>query len=147
MAILALGKAEANSIAALDQVMGGFGAWAVAAVVLGACAAKALNLYSNTMSARVLDLKAPRWTLAVAGGAVGFVLAIIGHKDFLLRYQDFLLFLDYWITPWLAVVLVDFYVFRNRRPEGFSRAPRLNGRGLGSYLIGVGASVPFMFGH
>ena len=31
--------------------------------------------------------------------------------------------------------------------EGFSRAEGLNGRGLGSYLIGVGASVPFMYGH
>jgi len=147
VAILALGKAEANSIAALDQVMGGFGAWAVVGVVLGACAANALNLYSNTMSARVLDLKARRWALAMAGGVVGFALAVLGHKDFLLRYQDFLLFLDYWITPWLAVVLVDFYVFRRQRPEGFSRAEGLNGRGLGSYLIGVGASVPFMYGH
>src|SRR5438477_7405600 len=145
VAILAVGGA-ANSIGALDQVMGGFGTWAVIAVVLGACAANALNLYSNTMSARVMDLKLPRWQLAVAGGALGFVLALIGHVNFLDNYTNFLLLLDYWITPWLAVVLVDFYLLRHQRPDEFRLARPIGATGLVCYLLGIAASIPFMSG-
>jgi NCS1 family nucleobase:cation symporter-1 len=146
VAILAVGAAKALPIPALDQVMGGFGTWAIVAVALGACAANALNLYSNTMSARVMDLKLARWQLAVAGGALGFVLALAGHVNFLDNYSNFLLLLDYWITPWLAIVLLDFYLLRHQRPEEFRLARPIGMTGLISYAIGVAASVPFMAG-
>lgn len=144
VAILAVGSAVGQPIRALDQVMGGFGRWAVVAVILGACAANALNLYSNTMSARVLDLRVSRWSLAVAGGVLGFVLALVGHTNFLDNYTRFLLFLDYWITPWLAIVLLDFYILRRQAQEGFEHAAPFNAKGIVSYLLGVAASVPFM---
>jgi NCS1 family nucleobase:cation symporter-1 len=146
VAILAVGASRALPISALDEVMGGFGTWAVIAVALGACAANALNLYSNTMSARVLDLRVARWKLAVVGGALGFVLALAGHVNFLDNYTNFLLLLDYWITPWLAIVLLDFYVFRHQRPDEFRLAEPVGAAGLISYAIGVAASVPFMAG-
>src|SRR5207249_8340752 len=66
--------AGATPIAALKTVMGGFGAFAVVAVILGATTANVLNLYSNTMSAKVLDIRLQRWHLAIIGGALGFVL-------------------------------------------------------------------------
>ncbi|MFL5767636.1 MAG: purine-cytosine permease family protein [Actinomycetota bacterium] len=144
VAIVVAGRLTA--IPALDDVMGAFGSWALIAIVLGACAANALNLYSNTMSARVLDLRLRRWQLAVAGGGLGFVLALIGQANFLDNYQNFLLLLDYWITPWLAIVLVDFYVLRHQRPEEFRLARPFGSRGLICYLIGVVVSIPFMSG-
>lgn len=149
VAILAIGRGldTSDTIGALDRVMGGFGGVAVVAVIFGACAANALNLYSNTMSARVLDLRVPRVALALAGAVLGFVLALAGHTNFLHNYTNFLLFLDYWITPWLAIVLLDFYVLRQQRPEGFANALAVNHQGLVSYLIGVAASVPFMGGE
>jgi NCS1 family nucleobase:cation symporter-1 len=146
VAVIAVGAARALPIDALDQVMGAFGTWAVIAVILGACAANALNLYSNTMSARVLDLRFQRWQLAVAGAVLGFVLALIGHVNFLDNYQNFLLLLDYWITPWLAIVLVDFYLLRHQRPDEFRLARPVGTRGLLCYLLGIVASIPFMSG-
>ena len=143
IAILAPGAA--NSVAALKEAMGWFGAIAVIAVILGATTANALNLYSNAMSARVLDVKLPRWNLAVIGAAIGFVLAVIaGTRNFTQDYTNFLLLLDYWIMPWLAIVLLDFYWLRHRAPAELAGAPRWNLRGGLAYLIGLLASVPFM---
>ena len=144
IAILAPG--ESNAVAALSSVLGAFGPVAVLAIILGATAANALNLYSNSLSARVLDVRWPRPALVLLGGAVGLAFALAGSGNFNGFYSDFLLALDYWITPWLAIVLLDFYALRQQRPEGFALAPAWNLRGIAAYLVGLAASVPFMAG-
>ncbi|MGC8633874.1 MAG: purine-cytosine permease family protein [Candidatus Limnocylindrales bacterium] len=142
IAILAPG--QSNAVAALASVLGAFGPFAVLAIILGASAANALNLYSNSLSARALDLRWSRPVLVVLGGLLGLAFALAGAGDFTGFYSNFLLALDYWITPWLAVILVDFYLRGHRRPEGFGAAPAWNARGIGAYLLGLAASVPLM---
>jgi NCS1 family nucleobase:cation symporter-1 len=142
VAIIAPGAS--TPIAALKIAMGGFGAFAVVAVILGATTANVLNLYSNTISAKVLDIRLPRWQLAVVGGALAFIVALIGYQNFTQNYQHFLIVLDYWIMPWLAVVLIDFYVLKHREPMGFSEAPSWNRNGLIAFIIGLVVSIPFM---
>ena len=144
MLVAILAPGAPNAPAALKIAMGGFGAFAVVAVILGATTANVLNLYSNTMSARVLDIRLPRWLFAVVGGALGFILALLGYQNFTENYKDFLIVLDYWIMPWLAVVLLDFYVFRHREPMGFSQAVPINWNGLIAWLIGLGVSLLFI---
>src|SRR5438128_11008862 len=63
VAILAPGAP--TPIAALKTAMGGFGASAVVAVMLGATTANVLNLYSTTISAKVLDTRLPRCEAAI----------------------------------------------------------------------------------
>lgn len=133
-----------DPVAGLDSVLGGFGTWAVVAVILGAVAANALNLYSNALSARVLDVRLPRWGLVWVGAAVGVGLSLAGAGNFSNFYQSFLLLLDYWITPWLAVILLDYFWRRRRDARGFSDTPAVRWPGVLAYLIGIGASVPFM---
>ena len=142
IAILALG--QTNAVAALSSVLGDFGPVAVLAIILGATAANALNLYSNSLSARALDLRWPRPALVILGGAVGLAFALAGSGNFNGFYSNFLLALDYWITPWLAVILVDFYWRRQQCSEAFGTAPAWNLRGISAYLVGLVASVPFM---
>ena len=139
-----LAPAGATPIAALKTVMSGFGAFAVVAVILGATTANVLNLYSNTMSAKVLDVRLQRWQLAIIGGVVGFILALLGYQNFTQNYENFLIVLDYWIMPWLAVVLLDFYVFGHREPMGFSQAVAVNWNGLVAWVIGLGVSLLFI---
>jgi NCS1 family nucleobase:cation symporter-1 len=136
--------AHATPIAALKTVMGGFGVFAVLAVILGATTANVLNLYSNTMSAKVLDIRLQRWQLAIIGGVLGFIVALLGYHDFTQNYENFLIVLDYWIMPWLAVVLLDFYVFGHREPMGFSQAVPVNWNGLVAWIIGLGVSLLFI---
>src|SRR3984893_2888639 len=142
VAILAPGAS--TPVAALKVAMGGFGAFAVVAVILGATTANVLNLYSNTISAKVLDIRLPRWQLAIVGGALAFIVALIGYQNFTQNYQNFLIVLDYWIMPWLAIVLLDFYVFKHREPMGFSEAPSWNRNGLIAWVVGLVVSLLFI---
>jgi NCS1 family nucleobase:cation symporter-1 len=144
MLVAILAPSASTPIAALKTAMGGFGAFAVVAVILGATTANVLNLYSNTMSAKVLDVRLQRWLLAIIGGVLGFVLALIGFQNFTQNYENFLIVLDYWIMPWLAVILLDFYVFAHREPMGFSQAVPVNWNGLVAWLIGLGVSLLFI---
>jgi NCS1 family nucleobase:cation symporter-1 len=139
-----LTPAAATPVAALKVAMGGFGSFAVAAVILGATTANVLNLYSNTMSAKVLDIRLPRWQLAVVGGVLGFILALVGYQNFTQNYQNFLIVLDYWIMPWLAVVLIDYYVFKRTEPLGFSGAPDWNSAGAIAFVTGLLVSLLFI---
>ena len=142
VAIIAPGAS--TPIEALKTAMGGFGAFAVVAVILGATTANVLNLYSNTMSAKVLDIRLPRWQLAIVGGALAFIVALIGYQNFTQNYQNFLIVLDYWIMPWLAIVLLDFYVFKHREPMEFSNAPDWNSSGLIAWAVGLVVSILFI---
>jgi len=129
---------------ALKTFSGAFGVPAVVAIILGAMAANALNIYTNSLSALVLDVKTKRWVTVLAGSLVGLALSIIGGANFELFYENFLLILDYWITPWLGIVLVDYYVLRRTTVESSAQAPAWNFPALGIYGLAILLSVPFM---
>ncbi len=140
------GKAAANPIVALHQVMGGFGLIAVIAIILGGTAADALNLYSNSLSAGALDIRLPRPAMAVVASLIGLALSLWGAGAFEQKFDNFLLLLGYWITPWLAILFVDFYVFKRYRIVEQDRRNQkpVQWAGLISFIIGIAASVPFM---
>jgi len=129
-------------ISALAKVSGGYSDFTLLAIVLGAIAADALNLYTNSLSALVLYKKAGRVQTVLLAGVVGFVLALAGSSNFGTFYQNFLLTLDYWITPWIGVMLGAFFV--KKVTSGVEGAPPFIKTGLGAYLIGLVISVPFM---
>ena len=129
---------------ALNSFAGGFGIFAIVAVILGAIAANALNIYTNSLSALVLDVRAKRWVTVVIGGVVGLALSIVGGTNFERFYEDFLLILAYWITPWLAIILVDFFVVKRTTPESCANARRWDLPTLGIYGVSVLLSIPFM---
>lgn len=131
-----------NMISALAKVSGGYSVFALLAIVLGAVAADALNLYTNSLSALVLYKKAGRVQTVFLAGVVGFVFALAGSSNFESFYEHFLLTLDYWITPWIGVMLGAFFV--KKIASGVDSAPPFLKTGLGAYLFGLAVSVPFM---
>jgi nucleobase:cation symporter-1, NCS1 family len=131
-----------SMIAALAKVSGGYSDFTLLAIVLGAIAADALNLYTNSLSALVLYKKASRVQTVLLAGVVGFVLALAGSSNFGTFYQNFLLTLDYWITPWIGVMVGAFFV--KKLASGVESAPPFLKTGLGAYIVGLVVSVPFM---
>jgi len=127
----------------LYRFAGGSGVVAILAIILGAVAANALNIYTNSLSLLVLDVRVRRWIAVVAGGVFGLALALVGGSHFESFFENFLLALDYWITPWLAIILVDFAVGLTTSVSAVSarawRAPTLL-----IYAASVAVSVPFM---
>ncbi len=81
--------------------------------------------------------------------ALGTYGAFLEKDSYLNSYQDFLSFLLYFLVPWTAVNLADFYLVRHGRydvadmftPRG--RYGRVNKAGMTAYLIGCAAQIPY----
>jgi NCS1 family nucleobase:cation symporter-1 len=60
-------------------------------------------------------------------------------------YEGWLLFVEYWIAPWAAIVLVSFFVFRRRGAEPSPESARpWRISALVAYAVAVLIAVPFM---
>jgi len=139
---ISVGSANANPIQALAQVAGGWAPFALAAIVLGAITANVLNLYTNSLSAQIVCEKAKRWHAVILACAIGLVLAVLGATNFVGFYQDFLLTLDYWITPWIGVMIGAFFFGKVRK--GVEDRAGIVWKAVAAYVVGLVASVPFM---
>lgn len=115
------------------------------AVILGTITANVLNIYSGSLSALVVNVPVKRWMAALAVGVVGAIVAYIGHKAYYVGFENFLFLLGYWLAPWAAVVLVDYFlIHRGEYPESIFYNPRrVIGRGFWAWAIAIVVSVPF----
>jgi NCS1 family nucleobase:cation symporter-1 len=119
-------------------------------IAIGAVAANVLNIYSGAMSFLTLGLRLPlrlrRALVAVAAGGLGLGIGLhykaqVGPGS---HYENFLLAITYWITPWLAVVLLDYWLRRGSYDEReFFDAGRLRWKAPLAMAAGIAASVPF----
>jgi NCS1 family nucleobase:cation symporter-1 len=116
------------------------------AIALGAVAANVLNVYSGALAFLALGVRLPlawrRAVVALVFGIIGFVLAWLGLEDAGHAYESFLLVIAYWISPWLAVVLVDQYLRRGERVDDLlTDTGHTNWAGPVAFLAGVAVSV------
>jgi nucleobase:cation symporter-1, NCS1 family len=139
---ISVGGTASNPINALAQVSGGYALFSLTAIILGAIAANALNLYTNSLSAKIVYEKAKRWQAVLLSSIVGFALAVVGATNFVPFYESFLITLDYWITPWIGVMIGAFF-FKAIR-SGVETQKGVAWRAVGAYLMGLAVSVPFM---
>jgi NCS1 family nucleobase:cation symporter-1 len=127
-------------------------------LALGVIAVNVLNLYGAFMSVvtTATAIKPFAVTRAVRGllvtgiGVLGTVLALVGRTSFLSSYESFILFLTYFLVPWTAINLVDFYLVRRERYDiaaifdKHGRYGLVSWRALGVYAAGVIVEVPFI---
>jgi NCS1 family nucleobase:cation symporter-1 len=133
--------------------------WLIALIIIGGIVAvNVLNLYGMFMSATTTITALHRMqvdqrarTIFVLGAAVvGTVLAIAATSNFLTNFENFILFLAYFLIPWTAINLTDFYFVRKGQydissvftPDGIYG--RVDWRTMAAYLIAIGVEVPFM---
>lgn len=132
--------------------------WAVSVVViLGILAIQVLNLYGMFMSStttltalRSITMNTSvRTVFVTASAVVGTVIGIAGRGGFVTNLENFVLFLAYFLIPWTAINLADFYWVRREQydmrsiftPDGIYG--RVNGRTMIAYLIAVLLEIPF----
>ncbi len=132
-------KTSLGPIASMPIITGRLAPLALLAIVLGVVTANSLNLYTNSLSALVVYNKANRKTTVLLAAAIGFALCIAGASNFEHFYSDFLITLDYWITPWIGVMVAMFFFKKTKNTNS-----NVVWRGLASYIIGLVASIPFM---
>ncbi len=119
-------------------------------IAIGAVAANALNIYSGAMSFLTLGIKLPlrqrRALVALASGVVGLAIGIIYQANVGpgSKYEFFLLLISYWIAPYLAVVLLDYWLRRGAYDERVFYDRRYRPwKGIAAMLAGLIVSFPF----
>ena len=106
-------------------VLGGNGALiasvAMVAIIIGTVAVNAMNDYTGSLSLQAAGVRVKRIYSAAAVAVLGFLFTLVlqNNGDFSLNFFNFLLFISYWISPFVGVVLTDWWL-RGRRADGNS---------------------------
>jgi len=140
-----------------NAIFTGFGTFALAIALIGLVSVIALNLYSGSLAGlAAVDTVSPikatlnkRIVAVVIIAILGTAGSLLIPENFLTSYNYFLVVLIYFLTPWTAINLVDFYFVRKGdyaiteifNPRGVYG--RWNWRGLLAYFIGFGVMIPF----
>jgi NCS1 family nucleobase:cation symporter-1 len=83
---------------------------------------------------------------ALVFGAIGLVIGLLFQAQVGTgtKYENFLLVITYWITPYLAVVITDYLLNRGRYPESiFYDRKHQTWNGFIAMLAGIIATIPF----
>src|SRR5437588_8349661 len=89
-------------------------------IAVGAVAANAINIYSGTMSLVALGIREMGLTLPQRPSVIAIIAGVIGYfgglylesQGYQGKYEFFLILISYWIAPWLAVVLIDYWLHK-----------------------------------
>jgi nucleobase:cation symporter-1, NCS1 family len=143
--------------ATADKLFNGFGVILLLLSVPGLVAVIAMNMYSGGLSvlSAVDVIKKVRPTFAARAVSIGVVtvvgtaLAFILPESFLPSFNNFLLLVLYFMIPWTAVNLVDFFLIRHEKyaildiykKDGIYG--RWGWRGITAYVVGFVAMIPF----
>ncbi|WP_327587938.1 cytosine permease [Nonomuraea sp. NBC_00507] len=161
-AILASYIPNADPISALrevgDLLFPGFGTITVIVSVLALISVMGVNAYgamlTGTSAVDAFRQVKPTVRLRVIGlvivGVASLIIALFIPDNYLNSFTSFVLLMLYFLVPWTAVNLVDFYLVRRGRyaiaeilkPNGLYG--RWQWRGVVAYVIGILVMIPFV---
>ncbi len=139
--IISYSTQNSSPLSSLALISGKFYILSLMAIVLGGISANVLNLYSSTLSGLVGGIRIKRTKFVGIIAIVGLILSILFYSGFYQFFESFLFILDYWISPWVAILIIDFLIFREFK---LNFKNEINLEGLISYLGGLFVSIPFM---
>ncbi|VVP84611.1 hypothetical protein PS910_02294 [Pseudomonas fluorescens] len=142
----------------LLSVLGGGTLLAVAFVLYGQIAINVFNLYGAFMStvtviepfAALKITPRVRATFMLIICAVATALCTLAKDDFIQYFLNFIFFMSYFLIPWTAINLVDYYALRKGvyqiadifEPSGIYG--RVNWIAVGVFLATIALEIPFM---
>ncbi|BAN47181.1 cytosine permease [Metapseudomonas resinovorans] len=159
-AILAVGIPDFSANVG-GHLAGLFGAGAVLLfvfIVYGQVAINVFNLYGAFMStvtviepfARLRVTPRVRGLFMAAISVLATLLCTLGQDNFIAFFLNFIFFMSYFLIPWTAINLVDFYWLRKGDycvADIFDldgRYGRVNGIACGSFVLAILLQVPFI---
>jgi NCS1 nucleoside transporter family len=134
----------------VSAVFGGVTSVLVLVMVLhGPIATNILNVYSAALAALSAGIRASRTAMAMIAGIVGYIVTIyfIFAPSFAKAFDNWMVSLLLWMSPWAGVVLADFFIKRRgvidiaelyRSPE-VSAYGDINWGGIIAFLAGLAA--------
>ncbi|WP_344884084.1 cytosine permease [Allokutzneria multivorans] len=155
--LAALGACLASTGGSTDPsalVVGAFGAMALPVLLLimhGPVATNILNLYSCSLAALSIGIKAARWQVTLVAGVVASAVLVVfvQAEDFARAFDHWLVSILVWISPWASIVLVDFFLLRKGKivvTDLYEESSSVNGRALVSLGAGLVAGWAWQYG-
>jgi nucleobase:cation symporter-1, NCS1 family len=153
LGLLVAGKASGGeSSDTIYAVLGGSGAivaaLAMVAIAIGTIAVNAMNDYTGSLSLQAAGLRIPRIYSAAAVAVLGFLFTLFlqYNGEFAGNFINFILFISYWITPFVGVVLADWWL-RGRQADpnsvvDYGRLPT-GTVALVALVVGFVVGIPF----
>jgi NCS1 nucleoside transporter family len=141
----------------VSAVFGGLASVLVLLMVLhGPIASNILNVYSATLAALSMGLRLSRTALALIVGIAGYLVTIyfLSAPSFAKAFDNWMISLLMWMSPWAGVVMADFYIKRKghvdvaelyRSPET-STYGDINWSGMIAFILGLVATWLFQDG-
>ncbi len=133
------------------DVLGGSGAivasLAMVAIAIATVAVNAMNDYTGSLSLQAAGLRIKRIYSAATVAILGFLFTLVLNTgDFATNFTNFLLFISYWISPFVGVVLADWWLRRRQADPNsivnFGALP--NGTvALAALVVGFLVGIPF----
>jgi purine-cytosine permease-like protein len=125
-------------------------------VLHGPIATNILNVYSAALAALSMGVRLSRTALALIAGLVGYLVTIyfVFAPSFAKAFDNWMISLLLWMSPWAGVVMADFYVRRKgqidvaelyKSPET-SAYGDINWGGIVAFLAGLVAGWSFQDG-
>src|ERR1700719_1537307 len=156
-ATIATGTLDTAPAKMVSAVFGGPTAILVLLMVLhGPIATNILNVYSAALAALSMGVRLSRTALALMAGVVGYLVTIyfIFAPSFAKAFDNWMISLLLWMSPWAGVVLADFFIKRKGQidvaelyttPET-SAYGDINWGGIIAFLVGLAAGWSFQDG-
>jgi NCS1 family nucleobase:cation symporter-1 len=110
----------AGVIAGIGTLTGAFAPIALFALAISAISSNSINDNTAAYSLISVGVRVPRPFAALLTTSIGFILALLGAAKFADLFSNYLVLLMYWIAPWVAIVLTDWWMFRGA-PERVRR--------------------------
>ena len=156
-ATIASADATTDPARLVTDVFGGLVAVLVMLMVLhGPIATNILNVYSSALAAVSGGINLSRRTLGLIAGVVGYAVTIyfLRSPDFAQSFDNWMVGLIVWMSPWAGVILADFYLVRKQKIDiaalyadpSKSAYGDINWVGIVSFLLGLVAGWMFLFG-
>ena len=133
------------------DVLGGSGAivasLAMVAIAIGTVAVNAMNDYTGSLSLQAAGVRVKRIYSAAVVAVLGFGFTLLLNTgDFATNFTNFILFISYWISPFVGVVLADWWL-RGRQADprsivDYARLPA-GTVGLVALVVGFAVGIPF----
>ena len=102
----------------VSAVFGGATSILVLLLVLhGPIATNILNVYSAALAALSMGFMVSRTAIALIAGVVGYAVTIyfLFHASFAKAFDNWMISLLLWMSPWAGIVLTDFFIVRRGR--------------------------------
>lgn len=140
---------EGGAVDTINTILSGsfLAPLAMLAIAIGTIAVNAMNDYTGSLSLQGAGLRISRVYSAGAVAVLGFLFTLyLNDGQLTVKFESYLLFILYWVTPWAGVVLADWWL-RGRKADvsrlaDFASLP--SGLvGLVALVIGFVVSLPF----